>query len=308
MVAKLIPLVSRLCLLVLLTVSIHIVYAQNIGDAYVDKNQLGINFYDWVTDAQIDELCAEYSWCNLTKIADIGITLYFQGKSIPFYFDHTIVENELGELPYDASHAWLWHPFLRSLYDHDIVSSVEGGYIRRYGMLGISCYDVTDTGFDYGLCEIFSWCNLTIIPRGTASNIKNFSFDEDAVADHFGYSFFLLSQLEDFSFVRVASFSMLVGVSDYNDTILKSQQYSIVYPNPSRGENISVKSNIVGYNNELSVFNVKGQLISKTSEYQTQNGESTILLARKNELPSGVYFYHVKSENGTATGKFLILK
>ena len=100
---------------------------------------------------------------------------------------------------------------------------------------------------------------------------------------------------------------------------MKSYINTIVYPNPVRDNNIRFQVSGFGFldnksegNLHLEIFNIRGQLVYKSSEFQTKNNEINFSWNRRDsynqEVPSGVYFYRINSINNTLSGRFLILK
>lgn len=74
----------------------------------------------------------------------------------------------------------------------------------------------------------------------------------------------------------------------------------IVYPNPSNG-NIAFEVNESGISSEILIYDDKGNLLMDHSfvDRYTFNG---------NQLPNGIYFYTLKSNNNSKKGKFTIIK
>ena len=107
---------------------------------------------------------------------------------------------------------------------------------------------------------------------------------------------------------------------------------SIVYPNPVMVEEVTFKLYLSVGNvffqpsknmteTEISIYNIRGQLIKKSFDFQIKDGEHSFVWNKKDmndrEVASGVYFYRINSPQlnrldsinaFTQTGKFLILK
>ena len=114
-------------------------------------------------------------------------------------------------------------------------------------------------------------------------------------------------------------------VSDYDNPI-KPLINSIVYPNPVRGEDVTIKwvahhnndrmysveTNIGVMSDIIIIYNIRGQLVKRSREFETRDGENVFVWDRKNEMghevASGVYFYQVKVYNETYTGRMVLLK
>ena len=63
---------------------------------------------------------------------------------------------------------------------------------------------------------------------------------------------------------------------------------------------------------ELSIYNIKGQLINRSSNFQMMDNQNIFIWNRKdmnnNDVASGIYFYRIHTDNQTTSGKFLIIK
>ena len=64
--------------------------------------------------------------------------------------------------------------------------------------------------------------------------------------------------------------------------------------------------------NDITIYNIRGQLIKRSNDFQTIDGENVFVWNRRDnnnqEVASGVYFFRVKSNEQIHTGKLLILK
>ena len=116
--------------------------------------------------------------------------------------------------------------------------------------------------------------------------------------------------------------SLNVSESDVNDDKLPLL-LSIVYPNPVRGVDVTIKWDASLYKPigdwhyemggaELTIYNVRGQLVKKSSDFETRDGENVFVWDRRNDfgeiVASGVYFYQIKIHNETLTGRMVLLK
>ena len=110
-----------------------------------------------------------------------------------------------------------------------------------------------------------------------------------------------------------------------DETLPLSQISSFVYPNPVRvGEAIirvnmpnsisinSLKSIDSTIGSEIRIYNIKGQLINKSRDFQTINGIPHFIWDKKDmnnqDVASGVYFYRIQMNNEGTSGRFLIIK
>lgn len=93
-----------------------------------------------------------------------------------------------------------------------------------------------------------------------------------------------------------------------NDIISVHKDFVSVYPNPNKGDLFQFKMNSKAEIAELSIYNIKGQLINKTSAHQTDKIVWNSKSINDTQLSSGVYFYKLKTESKTYYGKFLKMK
>ena len=101
-------------------------------------------------------------------------------------------------------------------------------------------------------------------------------------------------------------------LNDYERTNPSELLKIYSYPNPARSGNVTFKTEVGRQMLEVSIYNVRGQLVQKSSDFQTKNGESVFVWDRKdnrgNEVATGIYFYRIQTNNGMYTGKQLLLK
>ena len=111
-----------------------------------------------------------------------------------------------------------------------------------------------------------------------------------------------------------------------NDNPIKPLVNSIVYPNPVRDGDVTIKwftppspphSEIAsgGFQGrdlamtirgaELVIYNVRGQLVKRSSDFETRDGENVFVWDRRNEMgqevASGVYFYRIHHFTSTVS-------
>jgi len=314
MITRQIFALKRLCLFILLLLSIELY-------PYVARNLLTIYFFDGVEEAQIEEMCWEYTWCSLTLVRNLSPfgTILFPYLGDNFWllsFEQDIVENEYGPLYENTEHGLVLiypHPFWTQINNEDIVWSVEPESERGFGYLSIRFVNGTEVNQLEEMLNRYTWCDMRPgSPLSTPLNRQYLLFDEDTVTAVIGDIYALMLQLLSEEIVNTVDFWRWDYSSTSDITLEKPNQYSIAYPNPSRAENITIKTNLYSPKMEISIFNVKGQLISRSQNFQTRNGESSINLNLQKEmglkLVSGVYFYRITSDKEVQTGKFLVLK
>ena len=91
------------------------------------------------------------------------------------------------------------------------------------------------------------------------------------------------------------------------------------YPNPflisnsNRNSGTTISFELPKESNvEISIFNIKGQLVTNLKKGIMEKGKHNIVWNGKNEtgnnVTSGVFFYKIETKNQTAVKKMLIIK
>jgi hypothetical protein len=87
---------------------------------------------------------------------------------------------------------------------------------------------------------------------------------------------------------------------------------SVIYPNPVRTGDVTFRANAVKPQMEISIYNVKGQLVKKSTDFAMGNAESRFVWDRKNDkgqsVAPGVYLYQINAGDEVSVGKLLIIK
>lgn len=107
------------------------------------------------------------------------------------------------------------------------------------------------------------------------------------------------------SSLNLYNFNYTVSTDEY---VSPNKDFVSVYPNPNKGDLFQFKMNSKAERAELSIYNIKGQLINKTSVHQTDKIVWNSKSINDTQLSSGVYFYKLKTETKTYYGKFLKMK
>ena len=88
-----------------------------------------------------------------------------------------------------------------------------------------------------------------------------------------------------------------------------------VYPNPANSDIVNFRlTNVTNVNSlEIRVYNIKGQMISRSNEFQVRNGDAFFTWDKKDvkghNVASGVYTYQIISGNTQlGLGRFLVVK
>jgi hypothetical protein len=97
-----------------------------------------------------------------------------------------------------------------------------------------------------------------------------------------------------------------------SDQVVEINRDTYVYPNPVNGGDVNFKTALSGNDTEISIYNIKGQLVKTSKAFQTKDNESIFTWDKRNNqnqsVASGVYFYKIKTDTQIKTGKFLIMK
>ncbi|MCK9329321.1 MAG: T9SS type A sorting domain-containing protein [Candidatus Cloacimonetes bacterium] len=97
-----------------------------------------------------------------------------------------------------------------------------------------------------------------------------------------------------------------------SDQVVEYERDTYVYPNPVNGGDVNFKTSIADKDTEISIYNIKGQLVKTSKAFQTKDNESIFTWDKRNNqnqsVASGVYFYKIKTDDKVKTGKFLIMK
>ncbi|MCK9330347.1 MAG: T9SS type A sorting domain-containing protein [Candidatus Cloacimonetes bacterium] len=97
-----------------------------------------------------------------------------------------------------------------------------------------------------------------------------------------------------------------------SDQVVEYERETYVYPNPVNGGDVNFKTALSGNDTEISIYNIKGQLVKTSKAFQTKDNESIFTWDKRNNqnqsVASGVYFYKIKTDDKVKTGKFLIMK
>ena len=129
-------------------------------------------------------------------------------------------------------------------------------------------------------------------------------------ADFNGYIYSMIEYNNEFYIA--GNFSSIDSVPVNNIAVLKSDSYIEneennlqvnIYPNPfSKSCKIEIESNTIGENYSILVFNSTG-----TKVREINNIESATYNFQRKNLPSGIYFYKVKSNNKALTSGKLVI-
>lgn len=133
----------------------------------------------------------------------------------------------------------------------------------------------------------------TVKGAGNSSTIKNYSFIDNKLET--GTIFYYRLKQTDFD--GKFEYSDIIAVKNCRDGLPEL----IIYPNPNNGI-FMVESSENKY--ELIITNVFGE---KLFSQKTQDEKSGIVIDLSNH-PSGIYFLHIKTNEGTATKKLIIQK
>ena len=113
---------------------------------------------------------------------------------------------------------------------------------------------------------------------------------------------------------RVNTFWTNTGTAEVDEDAPIADKFELMgnYPNPFNPETKIRFSTERNSNVEVTIYSILGEKINVVQSGQLDAGTYDISWfgqdSRGNKVPSGVYFYEVKSDNRNAKGKMLLLK
>ncbi len=137
---------------------------------------------------------------------------------------------------------------------------------------------------------------------GTSTERNNYSFKDDFKNNFSGFLFYRLKQIDfngTFSYSKVIKLKVDFSVKEFS----LSQNYPNPF-NPTTTIHYEIpKSSFV----ELKVYNTLGQLEKNLVNENKQAGRYDVIFKGDN-IPSGIYFYHIQAGEYSDTKKFVLLK
>jgi hypothetical protein len=108
------------------------------------------------------------------------------------------------------------------------------------------------------------------------------------------------------------SVNTLINISVYpNPVINKERIIFSIQPDPNLTEKYPYNYTSEIKKAEMNIYNIKGQLVKKTTDMQIVNGKNSFDWDKKDnknlDVASGVYFYRILLDNNIFSGKILIL-
>ena len=122
------------------------------------------------------------------------------------------------------------------------------------------------------------------------------------------------SCIPDMTTQRVNTFWTNTGTAEVDEDAPIADKFELMgnYPNPFNPETKIRFSTEKNSNVEVTIYSILGEKINVVQSGQLDAGTYDISWfgqdSRGNKVPSGVYFYEVKSDNRNAKGKMLLLK
>jgi hypothetical protein len=101
--------------------------------------------------------------------------------------------------------------------------------------------------------------------------------------------------------------TIIVGTSNEDDVLPVVESVNI-YPNPFRYNSVVQVRSKANVPVDVSVFNLKGQLIYRTNSSTDANGNASVTLLKSEDMISGVYFVKVQTPEKQFTNKVMVLK
>ncbi|MCB9070862.1 MAG: T9SS type A sorting domain-containing protein [Calditrichae bacterium] len=103
------------------------------------------------------------------------------------------------------------------------------------------------------------------------------------------------------------TYSGYVGIVDEYPEIITKHTLEQNYPNPFN-PSTNIRFELPNAANvRLNVYNIRGQLVAELLNEQRPAGKHSVVFDAA-DLPSGIYFYKIQSENFTRTHKMVLIR
>ncbi|MCL2063972.1 MAG: T9SS type A sorting domain-containing protein [Candidatus Cloacimonetes bacterium] len=211
--------------------------------------------------------------------------------------------------------------FMDILRNDEIVEFVDFYYGWVSGAFPISFQNgVNENAAIEYLLDKYSQYNIEIKIESATPWLKWAVYFDHYVVDEF-YLLEKLNQEKNVGGHFQEIYRLLCGDEslNINDNIISPITSTLVYPNPVQNKDANFL--LFNYDNQskfyesqttISIFNVRGQLVKRSNDFLTKNSYKEFVWDRKDEnnrfVPSGVYFFQIKNDLETHTGRFMILK
>jgi hypothetical protein len=270
---------------------------------YGTPNELKIFFHDFVQQEDIDDFLLRYQEYDLQP-------LYLEFTDEEYY--HILDNTTAGYFSFNCD-IITNRDLLGIIREDEIVDYVEyvGHYYFDYrddsGYFSLYFSELTENG---EIDELFNY----LIIEFSIFNIENNGIFQGTVRYGFYYYMSFNMRYQLFYYLREVSIIKDISSNEQfmnnTDKPIEKKTIVTVYPNPVSGNNISFKSTLKDSHFELSIYNIKGQLVKKTNSFQKNIDEYLFTWNRKddnnNTVSNGIYFYKIKTKDSIHTGKFLI--
>ncbi|MEZ4765439.1 MAG: T9SS type A sorting domain-containing protein [Calditrichia bacterium] len=102
-------------------------------------------------------------------------------------------------------------------------------------------------------------------------------------------------------------YSNYVGIDEDHPSKITKYSLSQNYPNPFNPTTTILFDLPNAANVRLNVYNISGQLVAELLDEQRPAGKHSVVFDAA-DLPSGIYFYKIQSENFTRTHKMVLIR
>jgi hypothetical protein len=270
-----------------------------VADPYVWQAHLSPGWYCeeieiWLREGYCkEELVNTYSQYELSFIKTINEL----NNSHLFHFNSDLICELylLGKLNYDARVRLAIFNEVHDLSTANLVIRLQGWVTGEY---------FTEFLNDYNLVE------YSILNKET--NTKYFRVDDESL----DLVYLANDKRVVYWFLNVFDFDFQLPVSITDQIIKVSNSRHFAYPNPVTGNEVRFMFSSIGesisISPEINIFNIRGQLIKRLTDFGSASMNRSVswdLRDRNNQnIPSGIYFYQIKTDRSIYTGRFLIIR
>ena len=262
------------------------------------------------------------SYVNITQLSQInrvgGLVGYMNNSTLKnsFFYGNLIFDSEMHNknsagLVSDINDSIIENCYITSPTKLVNVSAIFGNITNS---TVINCfYDVEST-------DLTKLYNSVIHPNNIANNfgLTTGEMKRTTIYEGYGWDFETVWAINPnfnncYPFLR--SLNPEIEHVAEKDNVIKPINQTWVYPNPVLGNEVNIKSTSRNNSLEVTIYNIRGQLVNRSNEFFTKDGESVFTWNKRdmnnNEVTSGVYFYKIvdpNDKNSVHHGRFLILK
>jgi hypothetical protein len=275
-------------------------------------------------------------------VYSVNIENCYSKVNIHYSTNHNTVYATAGGVVAYMNDSSLSNSFFYGSINSESEHIIKGGLGNRFEYSDVHCcYATTITPLNGpGLIRVINNTSVRSCFWDTQATGSEIGFDEIVITDSTAYVIYEVEGMTtdaiineqgfytfpDWDFVNIWGFDININngyphLRSFYGPAIKDIElsnnvipliYNSVYPNPVKNSNVQFKTSMKNTNIEITIYNVKGQLIKKSKDFSIQNGENIFVWNRKNEdnrdVASGIYFYRIKSDGQEQRGKLLIIK